>query len=247
MGARALKSGLTAVWLAATAASGDIVVTTVPDNFIDTDILLFGRSGAYLWKPTQDTSYYDLYSMDLDGNGTEDFRFRAVPSGIRLECAAGSAAWALPPRPDALDNISWLFPLNKGDSVGPTVLGYSEDFGEWRNEDVYVSGYFQHLLLPPFPFPEPVGLYRNGTTAYAGLRFEIDGATHYGRVLIDEIDPNPLNPYSPTQPIGAAFVVQFAYEMEPDTPIQIPEPSTVGLLGGAALILLLRRRLGRLF
>ncbi len=228
---------------------GDIVVTTVPDNFTNTNSPLFGRSGAYLWKPTELPSVFESYSMDLDGNGVEDFRFQAMPYGIKLECAAGSAAWALPPRPGTGDLDSLLFPLRTEDSVGPAVSGYSAEFGEWRDEHVYASGYLPHLLLPPFPQIEPIGLYRNGATAYAGLRFRIGDNLHYGRVLIDEVDPNPENhPYLATGPVGAAFVVKFAYETEPNKPIPIiPEPSTAGLLGGAALILLLRRRLGRLF
>ncbi len=242
------KSMTYAVWaaLAAVAAHGDVVRTVVPntvdlDNpehqaIIDTRL---DNTGAFVYK-TGDI--FGAYSMDLDGNGTEDFRFAGEHRAqrIRLHCAPGNAAWVS----TVGFGTTILIPLEPRTVVGDTVSGNWNSGVGWRNDplDTLVSGYIQSLSIPSSLLPS--GLFQFGTTAHAGLRFEIDGETHYGWVLINEVDPDPENDpsFKPTGLVGAAFVVEYAYETEPDTPIVIPEPSTVGLLGVGALALWLRRR-----
>jgi hypothetical protein len=225
------------------AASADVIRTEVADNFTNTSSALYGRSGAYVYHPWRTgTSYSQYHSIDLNGDGVEDFRFAGRPSSIRLECAEGNAAWCLQPNPNVIGDIERLFPLEKGDLVGETVSGWSADSGGWLNSDVYVNSYMVSLTLPPAPQVIANGLYQFGTEAYAGLRFQIGTNTHYGCVYIEDIDPGPG-----VNPLGAAFVVRFAYEDQPDTPIEIiPEPGSVAMwLGGAGLLTLYRRERAR--
>ncbi len=230
---------LTVAAIAAAVAHGDVVRTVVPDtlnpNNPDHHVYFspgLDNSGAFLLGTSR------AYSMDLDGNGTEDFRFVGHPGsghGVNLECAPGNAAWARPF--GGISSTADLIPLPPKVVVGETVSGdpWATVADHWRGDSSTVNNYIGSLLIPPAPQLLSSGLFEFGTTAHAGLRFEIDGATHYGWVLINEVDPN-------NGLLGAAFVVEYAYETEPDTPIVIPEPSTVGLLGVGALALWLRRR-----
>ncbi len=241
---------LTVAAITTAVAHGDVVRTVVPNTtdlgnpehqaIIDPRL---DNTGAFVYR-TGDI--FGSYSMDLDGNGTEDFRFVGDPIsgyGVNLECAPGNAAWA-----DSFDDISntaLLIPLPPGAVVGETVSGYPRATvaDHWRGDSSTVNNYILSLTIPPAPPILSSGLFQFGTTAHAGLRFEIDGETHYGWVLIEDVDPNPENsPNTFTGLLGAVFVVEYAYETEPDTPIVIPEPSTIGLLGVGALALWLRRR-----
>ncbi len=230
------------------AAPGDVVQSFVMNTFTNMTSRLYGRSGAYVHNPFGDdpsTAFGRPYSMDLNGDGVEDFLIRGGGDSLQMECAAGNAAWCEPPR-GSISTLSWLLPLKTGDMVGETVTGLTENLGQWRNRNIFVSSYAVSLLLPPAPQILASGNYHFGTTAYAGLRFQIGTNTHYGRVLIDEVNPGTgpeeVNPPPGVGRRGAAFVVSFAYETEPDTPIPIPEPgSAVLLVVGAGLLLLHRR------
>ncbi len=219
------------------AAPGDVVQTILPDVSADGDNwhrAYPDKSGVFVYNPSGDGA--DAYSMDLNGDGVEDFRIRGGVESVQMECAAGNAAWCEPPR-GSISTLSWLLPLKTGDMVGETVTGLTENLGQWRNRNIFVSAYSVSLTVPPVLSAS--GNYYFGTTAYAGLRFQIGTNTHYGRVLIDEVNPSPG-----FFPLGAAFVVSFAYETEPDKPIPIPIPepgSAVLLVVGAGLLLLHRR------
>ncbi len=219
------------------AAPGDVVQSFVMNTFTNMTSRFYGRSGAYVYNPFGDdpsTAFGPPYSMDLNGDGVEDFLIRGGGDSLQMECAAGNAAWCEPPR-SSIDIDSLLFPLEAGDMVGETVTGKTADQGQWISRHIYVSAYSISLTVPPVLIAN--GNYYFGTTAYAGLRFQIGTNTHYGRVLIDEVDPG-----TGFVPLGAAFVVSFAYETEPDKPIPIPEPgSAVLLVVGAGLLLLHRR------
>ncbi len=153
--------------------------------------------------------------------------------GIDLDCAAGNSSWVR--TFGGISSTADLLPLPPRTVVGPAVSEYPGAVeGQWRGGSIIVSDYFPHLLLPPFPTLVSSRLFKFGTTAHAGLRFEIDDETHYGWVLINEVDPN-------NGLVGAAFVVEYAYETDPDTPIVIPEPSTVGLLAITGLAFFVRR------
>ncbi len=242
---------LTVAAIAAAVAHGDVVRTVVPNtldpNNPDHHVFYMGppewdRSGAFVYRTSD---IFGAYLMDLDGNGTEDFRIEGRLTSavcIRLHCAPGNAAWVS----TVGFGTTLLIPLGPRTVVGDTVSGDWNSGVGWRNDplDTLVSSYSDSLLIPPAPQLLSGGLFEFGTTAHAGMRFEVDGETHYGWVLINEVDPNPEDDpsFEPTGLVGAAFVVEYAYETEPDTPIVIPEPSTVGLLGVGALALWLRRR-----
>jgi len=227
------------------AASADVIWTEVP-NSLTTNSFWHNRfpdrSGAFIYNPSGDdsVSIHGPLSIDLNNDGIEDFRFAGRPSSIRLECAEGNAAWCWPPQ--GVSSLSRLFPLEKGNLVGETVTGYTEETGQWRSEQILVNGYALSLTAPPAPQIIPSGFYQFGTEAFAGLRFQVGTNTHYGGVYIEDIDPGPG-----ANPLGAAFVVRFAYEDQPDTPVEIiPEPGSVVMwLGGAGLLTLYRRERAR--
>ncbi len=233
------------------AAPGDVVQSFVMNTFAETTSPLYGSPGAYVHNPFGDdpsTAFGPPYSMDLNGDGVEDFLIRGGGDSVQMECAAGNAAWCERPDPNVIGDLERLFPLEAGDMVGERVTGKTADRGGWFSRDVYVSSYAVSLLLPPAPQILASGNYQFGTTAYAGLRFQIGTNTHYGRVLIDEVNPGmgpeEVDPPPGVGMLGAVFVVSFAYETEPDKPIPIPIPepgSAVLLVVGAGLLLLHRR------
>ncbi len=162
-------------------------------------------------------------SFDLNLDGTADFHFRTGWGGggfFSIYPTNGTAVWAYPNRfPDPGSKAA---PLFEGDIVGPEPPGG----GSWVENERFGAG-----LCAAFDVGAS-GLLCGMENAYMGLRFEIDGNTHYGwmNLWVERLENN-------------GTLRKFAYEDEPDTPIPIiPEPSTLGLFGLAALALLLRRR-----
>ncbi len=230
------------VLLAASAACGDVVHTVIPDNFeAGPELVEFvnGR-GHFLLGPTfGPSSEGSALELDIDGNGTEDFRVVAYTFGLgwRLEGVGANASRSRPtPGPDIGGP---LVALRKGDWVGPDLPA-----GEEWTETIPGASSFGRPLAPYMSScvitqTSPsrracLGQFAYGVTAYGGLRFEINGNTHYGWVRLRDLNLGAL---------GGGFVQEYAYETEPDTPIRIiPEPSVVGLLGTGALLLFIERR-----
>jgi hypothetical protein len=69
--------------------------------------------------------------------------------------------------------------------------------------------------------------------AYIGVSFEIDSATHYGWILVEWANNDYDHPVRP---------LAWAYETDANTPIRIPGPGGLTLLGLAAVLGPRRRR-----
>lgn len=85
--------------------------------------------------------------------------------------------------------------------------------------------------------PLTIGYFTGVESAFAGLRFQIAGQTHYGWVRVG----------APIVGINGGWIYDFAYETRPNTPLvagQVLEPSLLALLGigGVAVSFFKRRR-----
>ncbi len=162
-------------------------------------------------------------SFDLNLDGTADFHFRTGWGGggfFSIYPTNGTAVWATPT--GGRDSHTLARPLFEGNIVGPDTL----EGGFWDENEIGGAG-----LCAAFDVGA-AGLFCGMENAYMGLRFEIDGNTHYGWMNLWVL-----------QASNNGALRKFAYEDEPDTPIPIiPEPSTLGLFGLAALALALSRR-----
>jgi len=163
----------------------------------------------------------NVLSLDLDFNNVVDITLRSngatfdsVPQGNNKIIAL------IPPPPDM---GSWIIPLEYGTQIDDAP----ESPGVWEGAGT----------TPAFASCMNVGciglwLYPNAD-AYFGLRFDIDGETHYGWVHV-------INTYG-----ISGEVVEWGYELLPDTGLLagvVPEPSTVLLFLGGVGILAFRRQ-----
>ncbi len=218
--------------LAALAARGDIVQHRFPEliwvtytNFDGSTVEFpsnFGDSWSTQWFTSVPATYNRQFLRDFDINldGAVDFQFETGDwNGFGISPTNGAAVWAGQSGPFDVNTLAW--PLSTNDLVGPDTL----EGGFWDEDEIYGSGICLTRDVGS------AGWLCRMDDAYIGLQFDIDGNTHYGWV----------NLVVPTGNSG--HVLGFAYEDEPDTPIRIiPEPSTLGLFGLAALALALSRR-----
>ena len=156
-------------------------------------------------------------SWDMDNGGTTDFRLEVTGTTEKSQLVPSN-----PNAGVALTANSNADKLSAGETIGSTTP-FSNP-GE--NKTLFDEG-------TPANYDWSVG-----ARGYLGLRFDLDGSTHYGWA---EISINPL--------AGNSFdhtLYGYAYESTADTSIlagAVPEPSTAMLLvAGAAGAATIRRR-----
>ncbi len=180
--------------------------------------------GAVIYEPFWVASPYGL---DMDGNGTSDLTFVGSrffgTNYMRASLHGQNQIWYLDGRgPVALLGGTLLGPASP---TGPVDAG-------WHNDDD---------LTQAAVLASSTGAYRDGNFAtlpsnpqFLGVRFERDGAIHYGWVALSSLF------------VGEDILIhQLAWETEPGKAIivgQIPEPSAALLGSGATAALVFRRR-----
>ncbi len=181
------------------------------------------------WSGVQDielTSFgYEHLELDLDGNGSSDFRIRhaiqtaqafALVDGNEFFCTIDEEPDKYPPaaRPEAAGVLADDSP------VDPHVWYEDDHDGEGQIMMAYGSGY-----------------WANTDHDYMGVRFLAGSDLHYGwiEMSLDGSLPNPMTIHS------------WAYETQPGVGIMlgmVPEPSTwmLFLTGLGCLLCRLRHR-----
>ena len=173
-----------------------------------------------------------LHDVDLDGNGSTDFVFRAG-SSFSIYSTTGSRSLAIAEPPGEVGSLS--VPLAGGfDIVASLVdpLAWQASFpsslfpGSWIGQTFHVAddqgtfGYWQPQM-----------------TAYLGVEFQNAGNVHYGWIRLS-------TPFLPG--VNGGVIEEWAYHLIPGQSIlagQVPEPGMLGLLvvGGGCLFWRCRR------
>ncbi len=164
-------------------------------------------------------------AVDLDGNGTTDVTLISEPTYNALSASAtgGSRIWGRAGGVEGRDLGSIAAALVGGAWIGPELNSPDPSVG-WHNDDTTLAPSTLASTLDGRLGPGEFVSNDPDTLSYLGVRFERNGATHYGWIA--------LNGYSH---VGhELFVYGWAYESEPGVGLiagQIPEPSLVILLG----------------
>lgn len=192
------------IWFTQTIVRADLIYYR-PDDPLPVPV---SPSGAF--KLDLDLDFNSIVDISLQSNGSD---FDSVPQG-------GNEVLALIPPPPDLG--TWIIPLAYGDQIDD-----SPSVGVWEGAST----------TPAFASCQDVGcigLWLNSNhDAYFGIRFDIEGNTHYGWIHV-------VNTFGVT-----GFVTEWGYESNPNTGLLagvIPEPSTVMLLLGGLGILALRMK-----
>jgi hypothetical protein len=158
--------------------------------------------------------------IDIDDNGTTDFTFVSVFSGVGFQTPGPNRAVI---RLDPPPNIGGPpVPLNPGYLIGASLAPSSLGDLYWDDSDLTIVQVLSTGSGSAFP--------ETGLRALIGLEFQSSLGTHYGY-----FDVFAGKGYAGITLYG------WAYETQPGVPIQaafVPEPSTAAYLGvGTALIL----------
>lgn len=164
------------------------------------------------------TSPSNEFVLDMDDNGTPEFKFSAVMDAplysVYMECFESGAVLF----PQQLGAIS-VVAIPKDSLIGSDAL---EGAARWDS----TLGILSHSNLI-----YPTGSIKGGpfweTKAYLGVSLIINGNTHYGWIQIDNPDAFP-----------GGTITGFAYESMPGDAIvagAIPEPSSAILFAIGAI------------
>lgn len=202
-----LKMVLACWGLAAAPASGAVVFTDMPDRG-------FYSFGDWITQ-----------SIDFNADGIDDMVFRNFGDEFAAFSTSTSAIAGIAARPP--NQNSFAIPFESGSLIGTSFS--SSSLYTWN------EGYSGLISVRLVGFDTVVLGFWGGIEAYLGVQFEIDGNTHYGWVLVENLFDD----------VGGGIIKAFAYESEAGVPIvagEIPEPSaalmaSAGLAGGC-----LRRR-----
>lgn len=200
--------------------------------------LAFGCAVAANAAVVQETVHYPpgaiagWSSIDFDGDGVPELSFENYAighesGGVMFLEVHGSQGTQV------LLQDGRVLPLQVGDTASLTPV-----LGQWHTtglQNAVWSYLFSTLpdALPPLP-GQGVGM--PGCGDFMGVRFMNNGDWHYGWVRFGLLDATSLplpQPYWPS-------VLEYAYETLPNTPVLIPEPSTLGLLWFGWTVLWLR-------
>ena len=174
-------------------------------------------------------------AVDLDNNGTTDLTFTGRVSSdqinsMHVSLTGRNEAWAT----ITGDPANAALALPRGSQAGPSLTSGNPLTGWFNDADALGPAYltvgynrepYLGHFLPDIPFEQK----------YLGVRFERDGAMHYGWVGI-----------SGYASIGQEIYIHaWAYESEPEKAItigQIPEPGAALLATTGGLLAALRRQ-----
>ena len=176
-------------------------------------------------------------AVDMDSNGTTDLTIvgtTGVTDAMRVSLTGRNEVWASLSYSNGVLISSYASALARGSEAGPSLTSGNPRVGWFNNADAPKPAYLaigdqgkplQSSFIPDVPFEQK----------YLGVRFEREGALHYGWVGI-----------SGYANIGRELYIHaWAYESEPDTAIiigQIPEPGAGLLAAASGLLLTLRRK-----
>ena len=177
------------------------------------------------------------FAVDLDSNGTTDLTFVGtvgVTDIMQVSLTGRNETWAGLAYSNGVLTGSYTSAFKRGSEAGPSLTSGDPRIGWFNDADAPVPGILtvgaqgdplQSDFIPDVPFGQK----------YLGVRFERDGALHYGWVGISGY----VN-------IGQEIYIHaWAYESEPNTAIivgQIPEPKAALLAPASGLLVALRRK-----
>lgn len=158
------------------------------------------------------------FSIVVNGQSVLTFSTPMVagqPSDFVVQGSSTGGVLAVQPfLPGFLD--VWAVPLSGGTVIGPSAAGYG-----WFGGGLLTAAIDSGTIGQP---PLTAGYFTGFESAYLGFRFEENSETHYGWARIG----------CPIPELNVGWIYDWAYEMQPDTPIvagAAPEPSTWALLG----------------
>lgn len=225
-----LALGISVAWLAAgqrADAQGSSIYHTVLANPNPGGI--FGDDGIPVYT-TGGGGPFSLLSVDLNHDGTEDYRVVAtgtVTWGFQMEGVGVNAVWSHPT--GGLDIGAPIVPLAFGTGIGATLPGGDE----WRLTETTPFG-INGPYFSSYSSIGSLGLFVD-QTAYAGLQFYIGSELHYGWIKVQEL------PWLG----GGGIVFEYAYDTRQNMPIMagaVPEPGTISLFCFSCLMLWLLRK-----
>ncbi len=163
------------------------------------------------------------FYIDLNRDGFDDFDI--VTTGFGMDCVAlrtnEIACGIIFGAPEV---GGFAQTIHAGSIIGAYQDGYNYD---------WTPGFGAMVGINSITDPPLIYGYWGSNRDYLGLRFKIDGQTHYGWIQM----------HLPATE-GAGFVEGFAYETEPNAPIiaGVPEPSTSLLVALSSSLFLKHRR-----
>lgn len=201
----------------------------------------FSVSGAIIFEvPTEPIRFFARPRIDMDGNGSIDFRFGGLPGTSATVVTERSNRYlGIPAPPPRIGGRP--FPLADNTMIGgietPIRLMFlSSDPSDDFVDPDQTTGTTSNLYLCLSNGCSGLFLGEPGSTSLRGLlgvQFESDNGTHFGYFDIETIS------------FGRQTMLHgWAYESEPNTPINarfIPEPSTL-LLSIFGLAAIMKRR-----
>ncbi len=213
-----------------------LIGCTAPTNSIAQGTVVYHNEGDI--RIFSDGGFRTEDDLDLDGNGTVDFKLVAQ-FGFWMEPAGVNETIAT--RLGGGDLTRYVNPLAEGVAISSTALAPAEWIGA---EEFFFPQGGSAIIYPFFHGRSTSGTsgpWRDGVDAYIGVSFLIDDETHYGWINLEIPDTFPF------VLLNGGIIKDWAYNTVPGEMIlagQVPEPSTWALLigGGAVLFWRCRRR-----
>lgn len=150
-------------------------------------------------------------SLDLNADGRSDLLITRSTEGASLWCQDNQRLVALPQ--GAFDVGSYLYPLAASTLIqreGAASIQWTSTNAPLGQARCLLSACFGVDAVNPGGI-ECLGLFHQ-TNAYAGFELNVDGRRHYGWLHLDAVHLFPS--------VGGGFLLEWAYETRPDTPIR---------------------------
>lgn len=148
------------------------------------------------WNPFPGVSY----GLALNGQGVTNYTF-VSSQAFSIEGSRTAGILAL--RTGTIFNDFWAVPLPQGYLIGADTGTY-----EWSQEHTLLTAARSSGLESDPTLT--IGFFTGLDSGYAGLKFEIDGQTHYGWVRVG----------APGIGLNGGWLYDYAYETRPNTPIR---------------------------